>query len=269
MNQFFKITMICGLVAVMLFSVQEQAEAQRRGGRSRSGNYQRTNARGQSPNGTWQGHRNWERGKGYRKSQAGQQAETPRGTFSRQRNSSTERTGDNTYNRRWDTTKTGPNGNSRTWKGEGSGTVERTDNGYTNSYQGTATSPRGQEYGVDKTTTRSKTDDGWQKSTDRTVTDSNGNVIGTGSSTSTGAKGEGVTTDGSWTHQKSGRTTDYNGSTYRTDDGLQRDQSISSPNNTYSRSRRWRYVDGQWVRYSENTRGGSSTLQVDSNETDD
>ena len=70
MNQFFKITMICGLVAVMLFSVQEQAEAQRRGGRSRSGNYQRTNARGQSTNGTWQGHRNWERGKGYRKSQA-------------------------------------------------------------------------------------------------------------------------------------------------------------------------------------------------------
>ncbi len=225
------------LSLVLVFGSHLEAQAQRRGGGQRSGTYQRTNARGKSSQGTWQSTRQTERGDGYRANQRNTQVNTERGAVNRERNSRTERTGEQTYQRQWDQTTTGPNGNSRTWSGEGTGSVERTENGATRDYQGTVTTPKGQEYGVDKTATTTKTDDGWERSQSKTVTDSNGNVVGTGQSHSNGGQGQGVETTGSWSNQN--RAYDYN------------------------RNVRWRYVNGQWVRAEEDSRGGSSEITVD------
>lgn len=250
MVHFGKKFLIVGLSAALLVGAYGEAEAQRRGGRSRggtqqrtrTGTFQRTNANGQSRNGTWMRQRQTEAGQGYRNRSTNTTVNNDKGTWNNSRNNSVERTGDNTYQRSWDSTTTGPNGQSRTWKGEGTGTVDRNGDTTTRTYQGTATSPKGNEYGVDKTTTRTKTDDGWEKNTTKTVTDSSGNVVGTGDRNSTGVKGEGVTTTGSWTNEKNGST------------------------HNYSNHARWQYVDGQWVRTGENSRGGSSTVTVDENE---
>lgn len=226
---------ILGLTLIFVVGVQEDAEAQRRGGRSRTGTYQRTNSQGQTRSGTWSQNRQRERGKNYRKANSETQVNTERGTWKRERNNSVERTGEGSYDRSWERTTTSPNGTSRTWEGQGSGTVERTEGGSTRTYQGTATSPKGNEYGVDKVTTRTKTDSGWEKSTTKTVTDSDGNVVGSGERNSVGTQGEGVTTTGSWTNENQG---------------------------TRSRQARWQYIDGRWVRSGENSDGGSSTTTI-------
>ena len=260
MRQFSKASVVFGLALVLLVGVQEDAEAQRRGGRSRSGSYQRTNARGQAKSGTWSTKRQTERGQNYRNTNRQTDVNTERGTWKRERNNRVERTGENTYDRSWDQTTTSPNGRERTWKGEGSGTVERTDNGHTRTYEGTVTTPRGQEHNVDKVTTRTKTDTGWEKSTTKTVTDSQGNVIGSGERNSVGTKGEGVTTDGTWTNERNGNTTTYNGSSQKTDEGWERNREYSNSNGTRNRQVRWQYVDGQWVRTGTGSDGGSSVV---------
>lgn len=266
MRQITKYFTVFGLAALLVLSQSDASMAQRKGGRSRSGTVNRTNRSGQTHTGNWQGHRSWEKGKGYRSSQGNTSVTTDRGTWNNQRQNNVTRTGDNTYDRNWNSTTTGPNGNSRTWQGQGSGQVQRTDNGYTKTYEGTATGPKGQEYNIDKTATGTKTDDGWQRSNSTTVTDSQGNpvgtsqhnsttshgedggwqrnadttvtngagnVVGSGQHTTTGGQGQGTETNGSWTG-RNGHTTDYNS--------------------------KWEYVDGQWVRTGTNSNGGSSTV---------
>jgi hypothetical protein len=251
------------LSLVLVLGSHLEAQAQRRGGGQRSGTYQRTNASGKSSQGTWQSTRQTERGRGYRDHQRNSNLNTERGTINRERNSRTERTGEQTYQRQWNQTTTGPNGDSRTWSGEGSGSVQRAENGATRDYQGTVTTPKGQEYGVDKSATTTKTDDGWERSQSKTVTDSNGNVVGTGQSHTSGGQGQGIETTGSWTNHNRDQTTDYHGTTIRSEDGPYSEREWSNQQGRYSRDVRWRYVNGQWVREQEDSRGGSSEITVD------
>lgn len=200
----------------MAFHVE--AQAQRRGGgggRARTGAVTRTGPKGTST-GTFRTGIQNDRASGTRTVNREGQATTPRGNVNTQSTNRLERTGTNTYDRDWSHSTTGPNGQTRTATGEGSGTVQKTDGGVTKTYQGTATTQNGQTYNVSKTAETTKTETGFERDATRTVTDSDGNVVGSGDSHTTGVKGEGTTTTGSWTGPAG--TSTYDGQSQRDGD---------------------------------------------------
>ena len=225
------LTAIC-LSLALLASLHVDAEAQRRGGggggnRNRTGTVNRTGPKGSST-GTFRTQVQPDRANKTRTVKRNGEVSTPKGDRTVQGQSTTERTGENTYDRDWSRTTTDSQGQSRTRTGEGSGTVEKTDSGFTRTYQGTTTTPNGQQYNVSKTAETVKTDSGLERDTTRTVTDSAGNVVGTGQSHTDGVKGQGTTTTGSWTGS-AGQTSTYEGQTQRGEDGLDRTWMTTGP----------------------------------------
>jgi hypothetical protein len=222
------VLMGCLGLALMLVC-QDEAEAQRRAGgsRVRTGTVVRSGPKGTS-NGTFRTQVQNDRADRTRTVIRDGQATTPRGERGVQSSNTIQGTGQGSYDREWSRTTTDPNGKSRTWTGEGSGNVDRTENGLTRTYEGTTTAPNGQEYTVNKTAETVKTETGFERDATRTVTDSSGNVIGTGESHTTGVRGEGTTTTGSWTGRQG--TSTYQGQSQRGEDGVDHTWMLTGPN---------------------------------------
>lgn len=228
-----------GLVLALLISSQGEAQAQRRGGgsRARTGTVTRTGAKGTSTGTVRTGVQN-NRSTGTRTVNREGQASTPRGQVNGQGTSTIQRTGTNTYDRDWTHTTTGPNGQTRTATGQGSGTVQKTDTGVSKTYQGTTTAPNGQTYNVSKNAETTRTETGFERDASRTVTDSEGNVVGSGESHTTGVKGEGTTTTGTWTGPAGSST--YEGQSQRDGDTVNHTWMTTGPNgNTRNGESTW------------------------------
>lgn len=228
MNARKSLSTIC-LGLVLLVGFHSEALAQRRGGggnRARTGTATRTGPRGTST-GSSQTRVQNDRASGTRTVNREGQATTPRGQRSTQGTNTVEKTGKNTYDREWSNSTTGPNGQTRTSSGQGSGTVQKTDTGVTHTYEGTTTAPNGQTYNVSKSSETTKTDSGFERDASRTVTDSAGNVVGSGESHTTGVKGEGTNTTGSWTGTAG--TTTYEGQSQRDGDAVNHTWMTTAP----------------------------------------
>lgn len=208
-----------------------------------------------------------------------------------QRQNSTQRTGPNTWQRNGQQTVTNPNGASRTRQSSGTGSVNRTDNGYQKTYNGTWTNSRGntttvnrnqdvqrnpdgsitrdgdatytnqngKTLNVDSSSTSTKNADGtWTTDRDATVTNGQGQTLGTGQSTTTRTPGEGTQTTGSYQNQQGG-TWQYDGSTTRVAPGqVEYEGTRTNPqgtSRTTTGTARWQYINGRWVRMGEVTTG--------------
>ena len=218
------------LCLTLLLGFHAEAQAQRRAGggsRARTGTATRTGPRGTST-GSYQTQVQNDRSSGTRSVNREGQVTTPRGERNSQRSSTVQKTGTNTYDRQWSNSTTGPNGQTRSSSGQGSGTVQRTDTGVTHTYQGTTTAPNGQTYNVSKSSETTRTDTGFERDASRTVTDSSGNVVGSGESHTTGVKGEGTTTTGSWMGPAG--TTTYQGQSQRDGDTVNHTWTTTPPN---------------------------------------
>jgi hypothetical protein len=132
------------------------------------------------------------------------------------RESNFSKTGEGTYERSGSQTVTGADGSERTRSHEGSGTVEKTDTGYTKSYDGTRTNPNGETVNVNKTKEVNKTEEGVTIDRTHTVTDDSGQTLRDGSSTTVkNQDGVNTTFEGSRTN-KDGTNSTVNGERTRT-----------------------------------------------------
>lgn len=235
-------TLLVGLILAAGFTTfVEEANARPRGG-SRQGTVTRQRQPGQAQR-TYQGTRTGAQGK----------------TSQVNRNNTTQRTGPNTFSREGQQTVTGPNGQQRTQQSQGTGSVQRTENGYSKTYDGTITNDRGKTVDVNRTTDVTKNADG-TKSRDSTgtYTNSQGQVIGTGQSNSTYTPGQGTETSKSYTNSQD-KTWNYEGQSSQVAPGQREMQgTVTNPqgNSRGVQGRvRWQKIDGKWVKMTE----GSTT----------
>lgn len=237
------------------------------GSYSKSGSYQRTNRNGKTRSATSQGTGTWTRNRGQRShqyrgtvtGQNGKSAEVERGT-------TLKRTGGNTYSKESRQTWTGPEGNSRTRSQEGTGEVNRTDDGWNKSYEGTYTTGKGETYNVSKEADHSRNEDG-SRTTERdvTVTNSAGQTVGSGSASTNAVPGQGTTTTGTVTGPSG--TRGYEGSTTPGEGGWMHQGTWSNEEGQVVRQGEttWKWVDGRWTKVSSGTNaaGGSVETEVD------
>ena len=265
------------------------AEARGRGGRTgstgRQGSY--TGPRGNT--GTWQGTNTTTRSPGTVQNQY-QGTRTGANGQSSQVNRSTtvNQTGSNSWQRNTQQSVTGPNGQTRSWEAQGNGSVNKTENGYQKTYDGTITNSRGNTTDVNHTTDVTRNADGsvtrdknstytnettgktWEvdktstttpngqggftTTRDSSVTAPDGQVVGTGQSTTTGQKGQGTQTTGSWTNQN-GQSWQYEGQTLHPESGqADHSQTVTTPTGqqrTTTGTAKWQKINGQWVRVVE------------------
>jgi hypothetical protein len=194
------------LIAVAIAAlVCGSVEARPGGGRARAGSNTRSGSvtRPNGRTGTFQGQNTWTRGQGnaqnsYQGTRTNAKGQSS--TVNRQQN--VTKTGDNTFHRDGSQTVTGPNGKSRTSTASGDGTVQKTDNGYTKTYEGTRTNANGKTVEVDKTVNVQKNADG-TVTRDREVEYSKptGEALGTSKTSTTHTPGQGSTTTGTYTNQ--------------------------------------------------------------------
>ncbi len=244
-----------------------------RGGRSgsyqRQGTRTRTNADGQARTRSQQGQGTWQRnseggsrtyngtvtGANGREGQVERNSNWNRTENGRERNwehtttapngqertvegtSTTTHNGDGTYDRDSSRTVTGPNGESRTSTASGSGTVNRTEDGVTRSYQGTQTNSNGDVFDVNRDGQWTRNGDGTvTESRSHQVTDSQGQMVRSGEST------------GTWTQGQGG----------------ERNSTYSNRHGSGNRNARWVYQDGRWVRQVQGQNANGSTVEGES-----
>jgi len=263
---------ILALALVGMVSEPALARGRGRGGARttapRSGSFDRsggfTNRNGQS--GSYQGQGTWTRGQGRASRDYEGTRMGPRGNTQQvQRNENVTRTGNNTWSRDGSQTVTGANGESRTRSHSGEGSVQRTNDGYVRDYDGTITTQNGKTVNVDKQVDVSKNADGTVNK-DRSVeyTNAQGEALGSGQSNTVRTPGQGTQTTGSFTNQRNGNTSIYEGATTPSGEGGYDHQQVWTGPQGQQRSSnsrvRWQYVNGQWVRMqdSSNSPGGSS-----------
>ena len=190
------------LAALVCGSVEARpggGRAPRSGGSTRQGSVTGANGR----TGTYQGQNSWTRGNGsaqnnYQGTRTNGKGQTS--TVNRQQN--VTKTGDNTFHRDGSQTVTGPNGKTRTSTSTGEGSVQKTDNGYTKTYEGTRTNANGKTVEVDKTVNVQKNADGTvTKEREVDYSKPTGEALGTSKSTTTVTPGQGSTTTGTYTNQ--------------------------------------------------------------------
>lgn len=173
------------------------------------------------------------------------------------------RTGRNSWQRETQQTVTGPGGRQRSWEAQGNGNVNKAENGYQKTYNGTLTNGRGQTNDVNRTinltrdtnssitrdksstytnettgkswevdksaTTTRDGEGGFTTSRDSSVTAPEGRTLGTGHSTTAGQKGQGIRTTGSWTNQ-AGQSWQYEGQSHHPQAGeADHTQTVTTP----------------------------------------
>ncbi|MBS2038545.1 hypothetical protein JST97_26430 [bacterium] len=266
----------------------------RSGSWGRQGTY--TGPRGNT--GSWQGTNNTTRGQGTFQNQYQGTRTGPNGqTSDVNRNTTVNQTGTNSWHRDTQQTVTSPNGQQRSWEAQGNGSINKTSNGYEKNYNGTFTNSKGNTTDVNRTTDVTKNADGsvtrdktstytnentgktwevdkssttsndgqgvWTTNRDSSVTGPNGQTMGTGQSTTTGQRGQGTQTTGSWTNQN-GQSWQYQGSSTHPQAGeTDHTQTVTNPNGqarTTNSTAKWQQVNGQWVRvYDGQTTSTNST----------
>ncbi len=263
MNQAISGLLLVAALAGTLTEIAEARGGRAGGGRARanSGSFQRQGTRtgAQGNTSTHAGQGTWSRGNGsYARNYDGTRT-GPNGQSQQvNRNQNVTKTGDNSYQRDGSHTVTGANGESRTRTTSGQGTVQKTDSGYTKSYDGTITTDKGKVINVDRSTEATRNADG-TVSKDRSVeyTDSSGNALGTGQSNSVRTPGQGTTTTGSYTNAKNGNTSTYQGSTTPSGEGGYGHTSTwtgaQGNSRTTNANARWQYIDGKWVKSVQST----------------
>ncbi len=172
--------------------------------------------------------------------------------------------GDGTYNKEGSRSVTGPNGETRTGTTSGSGSVTKTENGVSKTYNGTLTNGQGQSYDVNRQADYSRNGDGTgSRNGSHSLTDSDGNVVRSGNSSTLYTPGQGTETTGSRTNSQGTRY--YEGSNQRTEDGRVYNGAVTNGQGETLQERnvRWQYVDGRWVKTAEggNGAGGSYTSE--------
>ena len=169
-------------------------------------------------------------------------------TSSVERQTSVQKTGDNSWHRDSSQSVTGADGQTRTRSQSGDTTVQKTDDGFTRSYDGTRTNAQGQTVNVSREVDVSKNADGTvTKDRSSEVTGQDGAVLGTGQSTTTITPGQGSTTTGSHT-QRDGATRTYEGSRTQDSSGAWTgERTVTGPEGRTSTAR-WQYLDGRWVK---------------------
>ncbi len=181
------------------------------------------------------------------------------------RHENVTKTGQGTWSREGGQTVTGPDGQTRTRSHAGEGSVQKTEDGYTRSYDGTITNSKGKTINVDRDVDVSRNADGTvtkERSVDYSHPD--GTLLRSGDSTTLITPGQGAQTTGSRTNHVNGQTSTYEGSRTRTEGGYDHQGSWTGPQgNTRTRNAgvRWQYVDGRWVRMVEGGNSNGGTLQ--------
>lgn len=271
------ISLVAGLVLIG-GGFSEPALARGRGGarsapaagraQPKSGTFQRqgTATGSQGKTGTYQGQGSWQRGEGtYNRQYEGTRTGPNGNTQQVNRQQNVTRTGENTYKREGSQSVTGADGQTRTRSHSGEGSVQKTDDGYTRSYDGTVTNSKGQTVNVDREVDVSKNADGTvtkERSTE--VSSPEGTPLRSGESTTVITPGQGSQTSGSHTNHVNGGTSTYEGSSTRTEGGLDHQGSWTGPQgNTRTQNARvrWQYVDGRWVRMVEGSNSHGGTVQ--------
>ena len=251
------------LACALVGGASEPALARGRAGGARTGSFGRqgsyTGAQGRTSSAQGQG--TWSRGQGMRSRNYEGTRTGPGGqTQQVERNQNATRTGQNSWHRDGGQTVTGANGQTRTRTSSGDGTIQKTENGYTKSYDGTVTTNKGQVINVDRGVDVTKNADG-TVSKDRSVdyTNSEGASLGSGQSSSLRTPGQGTTTTGSYTNGRGNSSTYEGSSTPSGDHGVNHQQTWTGAQGQTRSSAgqaRWQYVDGRWVRSYE---GGATT----------
>ena len=132
------------------------------------------------------------------------------------RENSFQKTGDGTYERSGSQTVTGPNGQERTSSYEGSGSVQKTDSGFSKTYEGTRTNAKGETVDVNRSKEVTKSDGSVTVEKSHSVTDSSGQTLHSDSTTTTRSEsGVSKTYEGTHTN-KNGDTTTVNRDWYGT-----------------------------------------------------
>ena len=207
MKKLLGIALVAGLLALPMTAT---ARPRGGGGYNRSGSVQGANGHG----GSWQGKGTWNRQNGtatgtYQGTRTNNQGKTS--TVNRE--TDVTKTGTNSWHRNTNETVTGPNGQTRSWKASGDGSVQKTTNGYEKTYNGTVTNSKGKTVDVKKEVDVTKNADGTVTKT-RTVDYStpDGKPLSESKSTTTITPGQGSKTEGTWTNEKNGNVRTYNSS---------------------------------------------------------